>query len=294
MNKLQYTTFTFIALPLFSNASLTIAMNYDLATNPYEPAGDDMVSAANQVFFDDAATFWETALTGYADGIDRTLTIHASTFEQAASGGGVLLGSAGPRALTFTTSGHWIALDGSARFNVHPDAVGGAGLLDALTIRHEMGHILGIGTLWELNGVYTDGTGQYTGENALAAYNQEFGQSRTFVPIELDGGGGTANGHWNEVTDNFGVENQPGLDANPGDEVAAPVVVRGINMGFSMDDALMTGVLSNPGFLSDTTLGSFQDIGFTTQAFNASVVPEPSSALLIGLGSLTLLMRRKK
>ena len=40
--------------------------------------------------------------------------------------------------------------------------------------------------------------GQYTGAAALDAFKLEFNQlEATFVPVELDGGAGTANGHWN-------------------------------------------------------------------------------------------------
>lgn len=284
-------------------ATFTIDLNFDLGINPYEDAADTVLSAANQAIFADAKTFWEDAITGYQDGVNRTVTIHASAFSQAAAGGGILLGSAGPRNLTvITATGPNILTvsDGAARFNVHPDAVGGAGLLNAATIRHEMGHILGIGTLWDTSGigggafksVYSNNTGMYTGANALAAYNEEFGQAAAFIPIELDGGPGTANGHWNERLDNFGTENAPGADAHPGDGVDAPTVVGGINAGKSLDDELMTGVLSGDAYLSNTTLGSLQDIGFTTKAFTA--IPEPSSLLLLGFGSGLMVFRRSR
>ena len=281
---------TAIVLVSKSNGAVTIMMNYDLGDNPYDEAGDSMVSAANQAIFDSATSFWESVITGYTDGGTRTLTIHASTFNQAGTMQGVLLGSAGPRTGFASGTGQTMTSAGSARFNVNPDAVGAAGLLDELTIRHEIGHVLGLGTLWELNGLYTANSGQYTGANALAAYNREFGQNRAFVPVELDGGGGTAGGHWNEVMDNPFSENQGGLDTDPGDEVAAPTVVSGINAGESLDDALMTGLLSGSGFLSDTTIGSLQDLGYTTTAFN---VPELSSTFLLGVWSLVLFRRKR-
>lgn len=246
--ELLLTVFLAVTFFVQSNveASLTINFNFDLTSNPYEPAGDVMLSAENQSIFTDAGSFWTTAITGYADGMSRSVTIHASAFSQAASMGSILLGSAGPRSgFGFSHAGesYVSTTDGSMRFNVHPDAVGMAGLLNPLTIRHEIGHVLGIGTWWNANGDYTDGTGQYTGANALAAYQNEFDPDATFVPVELEGGPGTANGHWNEG-------NAPSL-----------TVLSGVNAGLNIDDALMTGTLSGAGFLSDTTLGSFRDMG---------------------------------
>ena len=115
-------------------------------------------------------------------------------------------------------------------------------LLDVIV--HEMAHVIGFGTLWEWNGVYTSGTGQYTGPAGLAAYRAEFDPTAAFVPVELHGGPGTANGHWDE--DWAGGSN-----------------------------ALMTGYLGSGNFISDTTVQSFVDIGY---------VLEPSTAVLVGLG----------
>ena len=64
---------------------------------------------------------------------------------------------------------------------------------------YEMAHVLGFGTR-EYNGVYQDEAG-YTGVNALEQWRTEFGQTNaTYIPIELGGGSGTADGHWDEIT----------------------------------------------------------------------------------------------
>ncbi len=184
---------------------------------------------------------------------------------------------------------------GLASFNVHPNATT-TGILNEFVIKHEVGHILGLGTLWELNNLYDVGTGQYTGANGVAFYNNEFGQSGSFVPVELDGSPGTANGHWNEVTDNFAIEDVAGFDAQPGDGGPAPTVVNGPNIGESLDDALMTGVLSGSTFLSDTTLGSLRDLGYTTIEPNVktSAIPEPKSLVLGALAACLLMSRRHR
>jgi len=152
-------------------------------------------------------------------------------------------------------------------------------------ILHEMAHVIGIGTLWSSSGVglpgyqelYVDGTGQYTGATGLAAYQQEFvGQeSATYVPVELGGGGGTANGHWNEGDGGFAT----GITRN--------------SDGQDMNLMLMSGWLNGGSYISDTTLGSFEDMGYnTTLVLNA--VPEPSSALLALVGFLGIGMRRHR
>lgn len=64
---------------------------------------------------------------------------------------------------------------------------------------HEIGHALGMGTLWGQRG-FNSTVGQYTGENALEIYRQLSGNaSAEYVPLELGGGMGTRNSHWSEA-----------------------------------------------------------------------------------------------
>ena len=94
-------------------------------------------------------------------------------------------------------------------------------------ILHEMGHVLGLGSLWSRFGL-TVGS-QYIGTNGVNAYHQLGGAN--FVPLETGGGSGTALVHWSEST--FGTE-------------------------------LMTGFTNGlPGQLSILTIGSLQDLGYT-------------------------------
>jgi hypothetical protein len=60
-----------------------------------------------------------------------------------------------------------------------------------------------------------------------------------------------------------------------------------------MNLMLMSGWLNGGSYISDTTLGSFEDMGYnTTLVLNA--VPEPSSALLALVGFLGIGMRRRR
>lgn len=101
-------------------------------------------------------------------------------------------------------------------------------------VLHEMGHALGfIGAIFGQLGL-VDGFGNFTGTNALIAYGG-------LVPLENDGGSGTAGSHWDEA--NF------------------------MPNGVAMSNELMTGYFI-PGeqtYFSDTTVGALADLGYTVQ-----------------------------
>lgn len=66
-------------------------------------------------------------------------------------------------------------------------------------ITHEMGHVLGIGTLW--NGLVEGVGGQdprYTGRVAMVEYGRLTGSHPERVPVENDGGDGSRDSHWRE------------------------------------------------------------------------------------------------
>lgn len=231
------------------------------------------VAPAYRPYFEAAESFWEGVITGYQPGISFTgLDIRALTpYIDGASG---VLGSAG-----WTTAarsgGFWLATGGEMEF----DSADVAGLVQSgrfgEVIQHEMAHVIGFGTLWTQNGVYLDGSGHFTGQAALAQYRTEFNRPGAIsVPVELGGGAGTANGHWDEV--------------NGG--ASATGVVDG--SGRDMRYELMTGWLNGPTYVSRTTAASFVDIGYTV---NLSAVPEPGTwALWLGGLGLAALLRRQR
>lgn len=93
------------------------------------------------------------------------------------------------------------------------------------TVLHEMLHCLGFGTLWAVKGL-TAGGG-YVGPAGMAEYAAMGGTGP--VPVEANGGPGTAGLHWSEAV--FGPE-------------------------------LMTGWMGTAGVLGPLTLASLGDLGY--------------------------------
>jgi Leishmanolysin len=221
------------------------------------------LTPTQESYFSAAKSFWESAITGYQAGISLTgFTINAAGSNIDGVGG--VLGSAGPSSAT-SQGGFVLTTAGQMNFDLAD--INNLITLGSFTdvIKHEMAHVIGFGTLWTNNNVYVNGSGQYTGAAALAQYRTEWvGQgAASFVPIELGGGSGTANGHWNEVDGGAGPTN----------------IVDG--QGRDFRNELMTGWLNAPTFTSLTTLASFQDIGYNV---NLSAVPEPGAIALLLLG----------
>lgn len=112
-------------------------------------------------------------------------------------GPGKVLGSAGPR---YVRTSNGLTISGVMRFDVDDlDYLDEIDLFEEVIV-HEMGHVLGVGTLWN----YRDkGLRQgpasnpyFTGKMANVFWNAEGGEFE--LPIENMGGPGTAGGHWRE------------------------------------------------------------------------------------------------
>ncbi|WP_176439068.1 leishmanolysin-related zinc metalloendopeptidase [Puniceibacterium sediminis] len=237
------------------------------------------ISESQKTIFTVAKTFWESVITGYkqAPGI-TSLVIAADTFVGASGGA---LGSAGPT-LGVTTANYLYARVGSMNFDsVDLDTVSEANALAIIT--HEMAHVIGFGTLWSgsklgysgYQELYVAGTGQYTGAYGLAQYQADFGlPSATFIPVELEGGAGTANAHWDEANNG----SADGLFAGGKKE-------------------LMTGWLNSGSTVSATTIASFADLGYTTIYTDlAASVPLPAGGYLMffALMGMGMIKRREQ
>jgi len=113
---------------------------------------------------------------------------------------------------------------------------------------HEVGHVLGIGTIWDLPKspltlYYEDNKEKYyyTGESALREYKSYYPKSELVgIPLEDDGGDGTQDSHPEKDTNRkIGDKLHPGLQ-----------------------DELMTGWINSLVSLSRITLGFLEDIGY--------------------------------
>ncbi|WP_435807439.1 leishmanolysin-related zinc metalloendopeptidase [Shewanella psychromarinicola] len=223
--------------------------------------------------FDEAATLWANIITGTQSVLDINLNIDASGIDIDGVSG--KLGQASPtHGMTDSTFAY--AIQGFMEFDIADldNLENNNSLFDV--IFHEIAHVIGFGTLWNTNSfggiftgtqsIYNANSGQYTGMFALAEYRKEFDANALFIPIELDGGPGTANGHWDETW-----------------------------AGGSSD--IMTGYLGSIATLSRTTIASFADIGYTTlitHPASPTQVEAPTTFTIMLLGGFLLLLRRKK
>jgi Leishmanolysin len=130
-------------------------------------------------------------------------------------------------------------------------------LLDVIT--HEMGHVIGIGTIWTRKGLLAGaGTANptFTGTNAKREFGILKGTGPVAVPVENSGGAGTRDSHWRESV--FKNELMSGF-------IAAP---------------------NNP--LSKVTVASLKDLGYVVNMNAAEPYTLPNIQALAELGLLVV------
>jgi hypothetical protein len=190
------------------------------------------------------------ATNGALSGIVDDVVIDIST--TAIDGDGGVLARAGP---CLIATGDRLARFGVMEFDLADigDLVA-SGTLDDVIV-HEMGHVLGIGTLWDSipTGSLITGAGtadpRFVGARAGAEWST-LGRTGT-VPVEATGGPGTADSHWRESV---------------------------------FDNELMTGFIdtgSNP--LSRLTIASLADLGYLVDVGAADAYSLPGGSLLSAL-----------
>ncbi|PSN20447.1 hypothetical protein C7271_02215 [filamentous cyanobacterium CCP5] len=218
------------------------------------------LTAAQRAVFEVAAARWAEVIVGDlpdtavdSEIVDDVL-IEASGV--AIDGTNGILGQAGPTRLR---NGSLLPATGVMEFDIGDLArlEADGGLLNVII--HEMGHVLGIGTLWRQKNLLT-GAGSanptFTGINAMREFGALLGTSAmTPVPVANMGGAGTRDGHWRETV--FGNE-------------------------------LMTGFL-NPGNnpLSRLTIASLEDLGYAVNYSAAAsyALPTQLELAIMGVGA---------
>jgi len=157
--------------------------------------------------FKSAANRWTKIIVGdvpsvLVDGevIDDLLILAQGV---AIDGAGGILGQAGPTHLRPTSAGAnaFLPAKGIMSFDSADLAQMQANgtLLDVIT--HEMGHVIGIGTIWTSKGLLVGASTTnptFKGTNAKKEYGILKGTGPVAVPVENIGGPGTKNGHWRE------------------------------------------------------------------------------------------------
>lgn len=104
-------------------------------------------------------------------------------------------------------------------------------------IAHEMGHVLGIGTIWELKGLLErprTANPTFAGPAAMEEYRLLRNATRKRrVPVENTGGPGTADGHWRETV--FRNELMSGFISAAGNPLSRMTAASLSDMGYTVD-----------------------------------------------------------
>jgi hypothetical protein len=209
---------------------------------------EDIVAALEQ-----AALRWSEVIVGDLPDVGGVDDLEIIYDFSPIDGRGGTIGSAGP---TNFRAGSALPFRGQMTFDSADVGNLNSNELEALFL-HEMGHVLGLGTLWNFLGISQcdrnnpqGSNANYLGENAVEAFestpNRAPGSS---LLIEQDGGGGTACGHFDEV------------------QLRSEVMT-----GF-----LTTNTQTGISELSTITIGSLQDMGYTVNFAAADAFSIPAS-----------------
>jgi hypothetical protein len=220
------------------------------------------LSDAQQAAFETAAAHWSAIISAdlppvVIDG-ETIDDVRIDAAGEQIDGSGMILGQAGPvdlRPGSFLPATGVMTFDSADLAEMERD-----GSLVSVIV-HEMGHVLGFGTLFDRLGLIIGAGGadpEFTGENAAREYGDLLGAGDgprpTSVPLANAGGPGTRDGHWRE-------------------EVFA--------------NELMTGFLddgANP--ISRMTIGAFADLGYSVDYAHADTYRLPSATELLLLKTL--------
>ncbi len=190
---------------------------------------DKTVSTPYQLAFQTAATRWDSIITADLPDYEGVHDLVISVSMPAIDGVHGILGQAGSTALRPISNLPYLGVMqfdiadviDMAKKNTLPDV-----------IFHEMGHVLGFGNLWQTDNL-KNSTG-YIGIHALAAY-QTLSKltTATSIPIETNGGSGTAGVHWDDLT--FGSELMTGYTSNGVMPLSAMTIGALEDLGYSVD-----------------------------------------------------------
>ena len=200
------------------------------------------LTSRQQDAFKHAADRWTTAIVGdlpsvRLDGevIDDLLILAQGA---AIDGPGKILGQAGPTHVRTTGAAAWLPVKGTMQFDTADLAqMETAGTLDDV-ITHEMGHVLGIGSIWDKKGLL-DGAGGvnpvFRGPQAMQEYRDLRGGSGASIPVPVEntGGQGTRDAHWRESI--FRNELMTGFVGTAGNPMSRITIACLQDLGYTVD-----------------------------------------------------------
>jgi len=181
------------------------------------------VEPSQAAVFDAAGARWEEIVVGDVSDFHGTLSVGGCQPEaveggiddvriyvavRPIDGSGGVLGRAGPCYYRRSSPGV-SPITGIMEFDeADLTDLEASGLLEDVIV-HEMGHVLGFGTLWNA-GVHTvlvnagSSDPYFTGTGAVLAFDESGGEARlgSKVPVENTGGAGTRDSHWRETVHN--------------------------------------------------------------------------------------------
>jgi len=200
------------------------------------------LNTAQKNAFKAAADRWATVIVGDLPSvrvdnevIDDLLILAQGT---AIDGPRGILGQAGPTHIRPANAGKskFLPVKGIMSFDTADlQAMQQDGTLKDV-ITHEMGHVIGIGTIWERKGLLKDAgqsTVRFVGKNARKEFGKLKKSAAADVPVENTGGPGTADGHWRESV--FRNELMSGFIAAPGNPLSRLTVASLLDMGYEVD-----------------------------------------------------------
>lgn len=225
-------------------------LNNDFSIEIVYGAGSENFTIPMKSAINEAAQTWEDTILESTFLGEHTLTIEVGGEDFGVDGfAAVASPNPGYGGLALDTNYNFMPIRGSSSVNINPQVIqifssNPEYFSDLMT--HEFGHVMGIGTLWEINDLIDPISGNYyANTNAGRVYSNGYEN----IPLTMGEGVGSDGGHWREET--FGNE-------------------------------LMTHELEFPGTsqpLSEMTLASLEDIGWNVDYGVADTYPDYYTAI---------------